>query len=500
MRIKLTNLVLCSVLAVSLCLGFPATASPRSPAVGPAALSLKPAIGPPTTPTRARGTGYLPGEKVAVSFDGGAAVLAVADANGTFSKRISVPAAALPGAHTVTAVGRSSQLDVSAVFVVRTDWLQACSDAGRSCFNPYENTLPPGAVGALALRWRAAVATDGRSSPVYANGLIFAGTAGGLVGLDPATGAIIVDDRAGPVVTTPAVIHGFDPQPDPPGKVIFATSDGVLHAVTTAGAALWHVALGTAPGAPLVLQTPGSGSAEVIVGAGRTLYALDQGGHRRWAVALEGGDVSQPPAALVSPSDPTRLLVAAGNTLHELDAATGAVIWSHVLSRGTLGAPAVGDPTIIGDPHILVGDTSGSLYSLDPATGTLLATFAARGPITGSPAIGDPHIAGPWVLVGDVAGNIYAIDRTDDLPPPIWQATLGGPVDGPPALAQGVVYASTDPQVGTPDLVALDQASGRVLFRAALPAGAAAGPIVADGRVIVATRDGTLLAYQRPGS
>ena len=61
---------------------------------------------------------------------------------------------------------------------------------------------------ALALHWRAAVGVDGTSSPVYADGRLFVGTATGLAGLDPSTGAIIISDRSRPGSTTPAVIRG----------------------------------------------------------------------------------------------------------------------------------------------------------------------------------------------------------------------------------------------------------------------------------------------------
>jgi PQQ-like domain len=75
-------------------------------------------------------------------------------------------------------------------------------------------------------------------------------------------------------------------------------------------------------------------------------------------------------------------------------------------------------------------DTADAL-ALAPGSGAVVASFAASGPISGSPAIGDPNASQPWVFLGDDGGNIYAIDSTDEFPPPIWQAALGGPVDGP---------------------------------------------------------------------
>jgi outer membrane protein assembly factor BamB len=462
------------------------------------ALTLDPALGPPTSLVKAKGSGYAGGEVVALYFDGVRIGSDVTGRTGKFNTRFTVPAAALPGHHAVDAVGQSSGVSARALFLVRTDWLQGCFDGGRSCFNRYENVLGPGNAGALTLAWRAQVGTDGASSPVYANGTLFVGTASGLAGLDPATGAIIINYRTAPVSTTPAVIRGFDPQPDPPGKVIFGSTDGILHAVSTTGTPLWQVGLGATPSSPLVVCGFPPDPCRVIVGAGNTLFAFDGNGTRLWAAVLEGGDISRAAAVLVVPPDPDAVIVPAGNTLYALDAATGGIIWAAAPSRSPLGAPSIGDPTIVPNPNILVGDQAGGLFSLDPRTGAIKASFAARGPISGSPAIGDPNQSDPWVSFGDGGGNIYAFDTTDAFPPPIWQAALGAPVDSPPVLANGVIYVATDPEIGDPTLFALDQASGRVLFDAPLLGGIVSSPIVADGRLIVATKSGDIVGYQGP--
>jgi outer membrane protein assembly factor BamB len=465
-----------------------------------AGLGLEPAVGPPTSLVKAKGSGFAGGELVALLFDGSRVGSDVASRTGRFNARFTVPSSAGPGEHIVEAVGQSSGLSARALFLVRTDWLQGCFDGGRSCFNPYENVIGPGNAGALAVAWRTHVGTDGSSAPVYANGTLFVVTWEGLVGLDPATGAIIINDRSGPVSTTPAVIRGFDPQPDPPGKVIFGSSDGILHAVSTTGEPLWRVGLGDAPASPLVIQAVGYPTIRVVIGAGNTLFALDGNGTQLWATVLEGGDISKAAAVLTAPPEPERVIVAAGNTLYALDGVDGRVLWASAPSRSRLSAPAVGNPTIPNVPHVLVGDEGGRLYSIDPATGAVLSTFLAGGVIAGT-AIGDPNSTlSECIYVGDAGGNIYAFDQTDEFPPPEWSVALGGPVDGPPVLANDVVYVGIDPEVGDPHIVALDAASGRTLFDSVLPGGIASSPIVADGRLIVATRSGDVLAYDGPDS
>lgn len=458
-------------------------------------LAVSPAVGPPTTVAKAKGSGFAAREAVAVLLDGLEVGSGATGPTGRFNLRFTVPAAARPGEHAVEAVGRSSGRSARASFLVRTDWLQACFDSRRTCFNRYENVVGPREAPALTVRWRAHVGTDGSSAPVYANGRLFVGTAGGLVGLDPATGAIIINYRSGPVTAPPAVVRAFDPQPDPPCKVIFGTADGILHAVSTSGEPLWQVGLGAAPAFPLVIEGIGDPTIRIVVGAGDRLFALDGNGKQLWDTVLEGGDISKGAAVLTAPPEPEQVVVAAGRTLHALDAATGRVVWSTTPSHSPLGAPSIGHPSI------LVGDAAGTLFSLDPATGAVTASFAARGPIAGTAAIGDPNQVGdPNLFVGDGGGDIYAFDSTDDLPAPEWSAALGGPFDGPPVLANGVLYVATDPGIGDPHLFALDAASGRTLLDSVLPGGVAASPIVADGRLIAATRSGDVLAYEGPDS
>src|SRR5215471_10940978 len=146
-------------------------------------LKLNPAIGPPTTMTKAKGSGYASREVVDLFFDSVWVASAVTKPTGKFNAPLTVSAPAQPGDHTVEAIGETSRLSAQAVFLVRTDWLQGCFEGGRSCFNPFENVLDPSNVGTLMVAWRAHVNSDGSSSPVYANGKLFVGTADGLVGL-----------------------------------------------------------------------------------------------------------------------------------------------------------------------------------------------------------------------------------------------------------------------------------------------------------------------------
>jgi outer membrane protein assembly factor BamB len=467
-----------------------AGALPAAPAA--ATLALSPTVGPPTTVLLATGAGFGAGEIAALYFDGARIGSVRASRGGAFRKQVSVSASAQPGSHALKAVGLTSRRIARATFLVRTDWTQSCFDPGHSCFNPYENVLDPEDVDQAAMRWDAVVGTSGETSALYDHGTLFVGGPDGVAGLDPATGAIIINYKTGgPVVTNPAILKGFDPQPDPPGKVIVGSKDGTLSAFDqTDDFPVWQVALGAEPTSPLVIQGVDQTDDKVLVGAGDVLSAFDGDGMKLWATSVAGGDISPGGPVMIDQTDDF-VAVSAGNVLTEVDAHDGRIMWSNAFSRSPLVAASMGST------NLLVGDEEGVLYAIDPTTGNVLDAFRPGGAIAGLATIWDPTMT-PSLFVGDGGGNIYAFDQVEEFPPPIWQAALGTPIGGPPVIANGVLYALTDPDTGDPALFALDAATGRVLFRDALKGGSAAAPMVADGMVVIGIRTGEVLEYEGP--
>jgi hypothetical protein len=132
---------------------------PAADAATSPSIRLSRAVGPPTTETVVRGQGFEPGEVVDLTFDTELVEQAMAGGTGRFSTPITVPAEALPGAHTVTATGQSSGLSDSATFTVRTDWPKFHFDLANTGHNPYENVLDPSNVSGLEPRW--VIRTDG---------------------------------------------------------------------------------------------------------------------------------------------------------------------------------------------------------------------------------------------------------------------------------------------------------------------------------------------------
>jgi len=89
---------------------------------------------------------------------------------------------------------------------------------------------------------------------------------------------------------------------------------------------------------------------------------------------------------------------------HAFDAATGATIWTQLISGGAV----VSSPAVDGN-SLYFGDTNGHLYALDATTGAIQCSFAVPitppetvpGRIQASPVVGHIDSTGPIVFFGD---------------------------------------------------------------------------------------------------
>jgi hypothetical protein len=107
-------------------------------------VGLSPSSGPPTTNVLVSGSGFAASAAIDIYFDTTDLALAVTGSTGSFSKiAIQVPASALPGTHTVTAVARSSGAAAQKTFLVQTNWSQFRFTPRHKGRNLYENVLSP---------------------------------------------------------------------------------------------------------------------------------------------------------------------------------------------------------------------------------------------------------------------------------------------------------------------------------------------------------------------
>ncbi len=290
-----------------------------------------------------------------------------------------------------------------------------------------------------------------------------------------------------------------------------------------------------------------AGGRVFTIDAGSVVSAVSTGGALQWSADLtaafdRGGRVSGGGLA----TDGRRVYAATGyGELVALDAGSGAVIW-----RQRVESPITGAPMVEGDTVYVVGRDGGA-WAIDAGNGrvrwTTLGVPSASGMANGSA----PAVAGDLVLFPQASGELTAARR--DTGERVWVAGLTGQrsgrayaqavgdLTGDPVVVGNVIYAGTaagrtaalDAQTGETiwnvgegalnpalvvggsvfvvndenRLVRLDAGSGEVIWAVDMPywttdklpkrKGIVAqfGPVLAGGRLVVASSDGQLRLF-----
>jgi outer membrane protein assembly factor BamB len=285
-----------------------------------------------------------------------------------------------------------------------------------------------------------------------------------------------------------------------------------------------------------------TGGVVVVGDAGGQLVAFDaRGGSRRWDLRTGGSPLVSPPIAYAG-----LILIREGGsdgTLLAVDAATGEVCWRFATGLGVSAPPAAADglvAVVTGGPALtILRATDGAVVAerkLDGGTQLTLGGLVHE--ITGSagrpdlhgcpPAIADGrvHLVTPdqilrafaladarplWqarmtlalhagcavadgvVYVADEAGCAHALGAADG--ESLWTQEIGLLVDrAVPVVDSGIVYfagrapSAKPPLLTSGAIIALDAATGRLLWRKPTAAWVEASPAVGYGRLIYATR------------
>ena len=310
------------------------------------------------------------------------------------------------------------------------------------------------------------------------------------------------------------------------GRTVFVVSeDGVLHALRfETGSKAWQAHLGAAAGAasPLILDRvvvvgdragfvhglaldtgeerwrtsvdgPIAGAAvaalgQVIVATETgSAYAIDpSNGNVRWQTEVPGGATRS-----IAATDEKVYIPVGGGSLVALNATDGAVVWEARIGTGGDG----GTPTVAGG---LVFAPTG-LDDPDPATRALVVLDASNGTERwrrASPSgevIYTPAVRGgrAWIVAEDE--TVVAVDTATGSV--LWSATTGAPNDALPAVWGTTVFVATTGG----SLQALDTESGALQWEVEI-VGTPYAPIVSGGLVFVGTSVGLLYAFgeQRP--
>lgn len=172
-----------------------------------------------------------------------------------------------------------------------------------------------------------------------------------------------------------------------------------------------------------------------------------------------------------------------------LPIAQGRVRWSYSTGSAIFSSPAVADGVVY------VGTESGLLYALDAATGRRLWRFRLPGSIGATPAIAD------GVVYIGAGGHFYALDAKNGAV--VWEQNLekskGGGF-GDAVVVGGIVYVMEvvdSDEWGIRlecDLLALDAATGAILWWEHYQGGEYSAPAVSEDVVYVLGNTGTLHA------
>lgn len=291
------------------------------------------------------------------------------------------------------------------------------------------------------------------------------------------------------------------------GRVFTMDSRARVTATALSGGAAWSTDL-TPAGEPQDSASGGGlayegGRLYATTGFGE-LVAIDaaSGGvlwRQRVDAAIGGGPAVQ---------NGTVYVVARNNVGWAVRAADGRVLWQIAGNPAPAGVMGVSTPAVSGGT-VVFPFSSGQLLAVDTDTGTTKFSAQVAGSRVGRAiatirdVTGDPVIAGNVLYGGTSSGRIDAFDMATGTRN--WSAREGA--GSPVVVAGGSVFAVNDQA----ELVRLDAATGGVIWRVPMPhfttdrvrrqdqVHVHYGPVLAGGRLFVASSDGVLRVFD-PGS
>jgi len=295
--------------------------------------------------------------------------------------------------------------------------------------------------------------------------------------------------------------HRIAAQPVVSGGRVFAMdSRATVTAVAASGARLWQTDLaagrdaisggGLATDGARVYATTGVGD----------LVALDAAsGAELWRQSFDA-----PVGAAPAVSGGQVFVVARDGSAWAVSATTGKIDWIAAGTPGGSGKIGAGAPAVTGD-RVILPFASGELRSVARADGTALwaetvvGARLGRAYATVRDITGDPVIAGNTVYAGSSAGRVVALDIGTGARR--WQA-LEGAVS-PVWPVGGAVFLVSDEN----RLIRLDARDGSIVWAVDLPyftkdkprrqqrIHAQYGPVLAGGRLWIASADGALRGF-----
>ncbi len=291
------------------------------------------------------------------------------------------------------------------------------------------------------------------------------------------------------------------------GRIFTLDSRATVTAVSTAGAVLWSRDL--TPGSDRADDASGGGlasdGARVFVSSGfGRITALDAAtGAELWVQRLNAAATAAPTVA-----DGVVYVVGADSTAWALNAETGRIVWDVVGTPSPSGVLGGASPAVT-DRLIVLPFTSAELAGVLKLSGLRVWSAPLQGQRSGrvyaniNDVSGDPIIVGNRIYAGNPAGRTVALDLTNG--DRIWTAEEGA--ISPVQVAGGSVFLVSDQN----ELLRLDGETGERIWSTQLPYFTKErirrrrdifehyGPILAGGRLVVASGDGLIRFYDPAG-
>jgi outer membrane protein assembly factor BamB/tRNA A-37 threonylcarbamoyl transferase component Bud32 len=357
-----------------------------------------------------------------------------------------------------TVINTALQYNVEDRFKTIEDFKQALIGAGKKTgLLSRKMTSPVMSSGAGAIKpvWAFQCEDEIRGTPLYFNGVIYAGcydnnlyavnAANGEFKWKYATDGGIVSR---PVVAEDNIFFGSEDRrlhvisarsgklvwtyyADGPirssgriaeGHIFIGADDKCLHAVNiTTGRRVWRFEAGED-----IRSTPFVANEQVYFGTeGGDLFCLDFRGDVKWRFKAKRAVTSSPWV-----QDNIVYFNSVDGFLYALDAKTGWMIWRFRMEKPSIVSPYVADNLVF------TGSSDGHLYAVDAKSAKEVWRYKTNHQVNGSPVIYKDA-----VYVGSVDNNVYCLEyRTGRLR---WRFETKGPITGTPVIYDDIMYVGS---------------------------------------------------------
>jgi len=458
-------------------------------------LAVDPATTSPGVSITITGGGFQAGEIVQIhlnTISGVQLAAPTADSNGNINTSVQLPISIIPGANTLIGAGQTSGHSFSTPLTIDTSWGDFGLDTAHHRYNANEYSVGISNVSQLVSKWTVSTAINLRSSPVYANGIVYMGTHDGqLIAYNANTGTVKWQFNSNTGFEVPSA-----PLVDPTNNLVFFGTMGyedsgipspfyALNAQT--GQLVWSEILPWNNfGFPtLAFNTIYIGASHE--GSTGMLNAIDElSGHLLWQHATNGG-VWGAVAADTSTGAVFTGVGNPGNQVLSLNALTDALNWSYSVPNSP-GDDDMGSGIAVANGLVFANSKNGSLYAINENNGTLKWTTLIG--TTNNGNVSSPTIGPDGTLyVGSLDGNLYAINSSTGAV--LWKALVGGGIDSSPAIANGVVYFTSFNQ----NIYAVNASTGAILWHYSMIKLSYTSPIIVNGWLYSASTSGRVYAF-----